>query len=58
MANTDDVTDFDSARRLVHQAVDHFGDLHVQINNAGIPARPHAGEHGRGGDGMRSSECT
>ncbi len=36
MANTDDVTDFDGARRLVHQAVDHFGDLHVLINNAGI----------------------
>ena len=36
VANTDDVTDFDGARRLVHQAVDHFGDLHVLINNAGI----------------------
>lgn len=36
VANYDDVADFDGARRLVEQAVDTFGDLHVLVNNAGI----------------------
>lgn len=36
VANSDDVADFDGARRLVEQAVDTFGDLHVLVNNAGI----------------------
>ncbi|MEZ5238584.1 MAG: SDR family oxidoreductase [Microthrixaceae bacterium] len=36
IASTDDVTDFDAARRLVYGAVEHFGDLHVLVNNAGI----------------------
>jgi NAD(P)-dependent dehydrogenase (short-subunit alcohol dehydrogenase family) len=36
VANGDDVTDWDGGRRLVEQAVDTFGDLHVLVNNAGI----------------------
>ena len=36
VANTDDITDLDGARRLVVTAVEQFGDLHVLINNAGI----------------------
>lgn len=36
VANTDDISDFAGAARLVHQAVDVFGDLHVLVNNAGI----------------------
>jgi NAD(P)-dependent dehydrogenase (short-subunit alcohol dehydrogenase family) len=36
VANTDSVADFDGAKRLIDQAVDAFGDLHVLVNNAGI----------------------
>ena len=36
IANADDVADWDGARRLVDQAVETFGDLHVLVNNAGI----------------------
>jgi len=36
IANGDDVSDFEGARRLVDAAVEHFGDLHVLVNNAGI----------------------
>jgi NAD(P)-dependent dehydrogenase (short-subunit alcohol dehydrogenase family) len=36
VANTDDVADFEGARRLVAQAVDVFGRLDVLVNNAGI----------------------
>jgi len=36
VANYDDVSDFDGAKRLVDQAIEHFGDLHVLVNNAGI----------------------
>ena len=36
VANYDDVTDWDGAKRLVDQAVETFGDLHVLVNNAGI----------------------
>jgi NAD(P)-dependent dehydrogenase (short-subunit alcohol dehydrogenase family) len=36
VVNGDDVADWDGARRLVEQAVDTFGDLHVLVNNAGI----------------------
>lgn len=34
IANTDDVADWDGARRAVASAVDGFGDLHVVVNNA------------------------
>jgi NAD(P)-dependent dehydrogenase (short-subunit alcohol dehydrogenase family) len=36
IANHDDVTTWDGAERLVHSAVETFGDLHVLVNNAGI----------------------
>jgi NAD(P)-dependent dehydrogenase (short-subunit alcohol dehydrogenase family) len=36
VANYDDVSDWDGAGRLVKQAIDTFGDLHVLVNNAGI----------------------
>ncbi len=36
VANGDDISDFAGAERLVAQAIDTFGDLHVLINNAGI----------------------
>ncbi len=36
VANTDDVADWDGARRLVATAVDVFGDLHGLVNNAGV----------------------
>ena len=36
IANTDDIADWDGARRLVHTAVDNFGGLDVLVNNAGF----------------------
>ena len=36
VANGDDVSDLDGAKRLVDQAVDTFGGLDVLVNNAGI----------------------
>jgi NAD(P)-dependent dehydrogenase (short-subunit alcohol dehydrogenase family) len=36
VANHDDVTSWDGAKRLIDTAVEAFGDLHVLINNAGI----------------------
>jgi NAD(P)-dependent dehydrogenase (short-subunit alcohol dehydrogenase family) len=36
VVNGDNVADWDGAARLVRQAVDTFGDLHVLVNNAGI----------------------
>jgi NAD(P)-dependent dehydrogenase (short-subunit alcohol dehydrogenase family) len=34
--NGDDVSSWDGSERMVRQAIDTFGDLHVVINNAGI----------------------
>jgi len=34
VANTNDITDFTQAANLIDQAVDHYGDLDVVINNA------------------------
>jgi NAD(P)-dependent dehydrogenase (short-subunit alcohol dehydrogenase family) len=36
VANYDDVSDWEGAQRLIRQAVETFGDLHVLVNNAGI----------------------
>ena len=36
VANADDISTWEGAERLVSQAVDTFGDLHVLVNNAGI----------------------
>ncbi|HKA50752.1 MAG TPA: SDR family oxidoreductase [Candidatus Dormibacteraeota bacterium] len=36
VANTDDVSDWDGAGRVVQTALDHFGRLDVLVNNAGI----------------------
>ena len=36
IANTDDIADWEGARRLVHTAIDTFGGLDVLVNNAGF----------------------
>lgn len=36
IANYEDVTDWDAARRIVEATIAAFGDLHVVVNNAGI----------------------
>jgi len=36
IANHDDVADWEGGANLVRSAVEHFGDLHVLVNNAGI----------------------
>ena len=36
VANGDDVSDWDGAARMVHQAVEHFGRLDAVVNNAGF----------------------
>jgi NAD(P)-dependent dehydrogenase (short-subunit alcohol dehydrogenase family) len=36
VANTDDISDWDGAQRLINTAVEHFGGLDVLVNNAGI----------------------
>jgi NAD(P)-dependent dehydrogenase (short-subunit alcohol dehydrogenase family) len=36
VANTDDISNWEGAERLVQQAIDTFGTVHVLVNNAGI----------------------
>ena len=36
IVNGENVADWEGARRLVEQAIDTFGDLHILVNNAGI----------------------
>ena len=36
VVNGDDVSDWAGAQRMINQAVETFGDLHVLVNNAGI----------------------
>lgn len=36
IANYEDITDWDAAKRIVDAAVGAFGDLHIVVNNAGI----------------------
>lgn len=36
IANYEDITDWDGAKRIVDAAVTVFGDLHIVVNNAGI----------------------
>jgi NAD(P)-dependent dehydrogenase (short-subunit alcohol dehydrogenase family) len=36
VANSDDIADWEGARRLVHTAIDTFGGLDVLVNNAGF----------------------
>ena len=36
VSNSDDVTSADGAQRMIQQAIDAFGALHVLVNNAGI----------------------
>lgn len=36
LANYEDITDWEAAKRIVDAAVTAFGDLHVVVNNAGI----------------------
>lgn len=36
IANYEDITDWDAAKRIVDAALEEFGDLHVVVNNAGI----------------------
>ncbi|MFC0114945.1 SDR family NAD(P)-dependent oxidoreductase [Kibdelosporangium aridum] len=38
VANTDSVSDWNGAQRMVQAAIDTFGDLHVVVNNATIKA--------------------
>lgn len=36
VVNTSDITNYEDSLNAVRQAVEHFGDLHVVLNNAGI----------------------
>ena len=36
VVNGDDVSSWEGAQRMVNQAIEHFGELHVVVNNAGI----------------------
>lgn len=34
--NSSDITDYDDSQNAIKQALDHYGDLHAVVNNAGI----------------------
>jgi NAD(P)-dependent dehydrogenase (short-subunit alcohol dehydrogenase family) len=36
IANTEDISDWDGAARLIETSVNEFGELHVLVNNAGV----------------------
>src|ERR1051326_8946423 len=36
LANGDDISDFDGAKRVIEAAIQQWGDIHVIVNNAGI----------------------
>src|SRR5438094_8980301 len=36
IANTDDISDWEGAQRLINSAIETFGGLDVLVNNAGI----------------------
>ncbi|MBS7662089.1 SDR family oxidoreductase [Pseudomonas lalucatii] len=36
LANSQDITNYEAAGEIVRAAIEHFGDLHVVLNNAGI----------------------
>jgi NAD(P)-dependent dehydrogenase (short-subunit alcohol dehydrogenase family) len=36
VANGDNVADWEGAQRMINTAIEHFGDLHALVNNAGI----------------------
>lgn len=46
-----DVTDFQAVRAMMERAVQHFGALHILVNNAGIPATTGGAEMGGGFSG-------
>ena len=51
VANSDDISDWDGAERLVQSAVDTFGRPRHPHQQRRHPPRPHAHEHERGGVG-------
>ncbi len=48
VANGDDVSNWEQAKRMIDQAVSAFGKLDVLYQQCRHPARPHAGQHDRG----------
>ncbi len=56
--NYENVTDFEGAGRMIHQAVEEFGRLDILVNNAGIARDATIWNDDRGRTGTRSSRCT
>ena len=53
VANGDDVSDWNGAKRMIDQAVSAFGKLDARGAECRHPARPHAGQYERGRVGRR-----
>ena len=53
VANGDDVSDWNGAKRMIDQAISAFGKLDAAGAECRHPARPHAGQHERGRVGRR-----